>query len=134
MEGHEPVPAVGGASKKLRIAAAVAIRPAIFKAEHYEGFSRQNPSPRALLDLFDEDWHFNPVEVLSEDDHAMADLWAMRRASGGMAGGPLPDPGGLLQQSALMMDALRIMDAAAASIEEEDRQRERRQKQGAPGR
>lgn len=42
-------------------------------------------------------------------------LWRAHRGSG-LAPGPLPDPGGLLDQAAWTMDAFRILDAAAETM------------------
>lgn len=110
------------------IAAAVYARPAIADPENFwdhatgRAFTRARPADRDLIELFGEDYRFNPRELLTEDDHAIAQLWAMRRSAGGMGGGgALPDPGGLLDQPALLMEALQIMDGALAEIEAEER-------------
>jgi hypothetical protein len=48
------------------------------------------------------------------EDLEMLRLW--RRSRGGMGGaGPLPDPGGLLDQAAAMMAAFETMDLADAA-------------------
>ena len=45
----------------------------------------------------------------------MLRLWQAYRGSG-LAPGPLPDPGGLLDQAAWTMGAFRILDAAADAM------------------
>ena len=53
----------------------------------------------------------------------MLRFWSAWR-TGGMGGpGHLPEAGGFGDQAAIMMDALRVMDAAEARLAEDERRR-----------
>lgn len=116
----------------------MALRPALFDPENYrkpetgQDYTRANPAAHDLVELFGTNYRFNPAALLTDEDRAMGQLWSMRRAAaGGFGGGALLDPGGLMDQAAVMMEALHLMDAAAAEIQEEERQRGREaRKQG----
>lgn len=88
--------------------------------------------------LFDVTYHFNPEDLLTDSDREMIELWRLRRASGGQGGGlggamgggapAMLEPGGLLDQSAAMVEAFAIMDGAVAALDAEDRESDRRAK------
>lgn len=67
-------------------------------------------------EIFGERYEENPRLLLSDGDLTMVRLWSMARGSG-FAPGTLPDPGGTLDQAAIMLDAFSIMSAAADELD-----------------
>lgn len=67
-------------------------------------------------ELFGERYPRNPRFLVTAESLETLRLW--RYARGGMAGpGPLPEAGGLLDQSAWLMAAFDVMSGAAAVLE-----------------
>ncbi len=58
----------------------------------------------------------NPKSLLRESDHDMVRIWALTRTGGFGGARLLPDAGGILDQAAVMLDALAVMDAQAAAL------------------
>jgi len=56
----------------------------------------------------------NPKLILTEADWAMVSIWGMWRAAEGVA--HLPDAGGAGDEATTMIDAMTVMDAAAAEV------------------
>lgn len=66
-------------------------------------------------EVLGERYATNPRLALSANDLAMLRLWSMARGSG-LGGGTLPDPGGVHDQAAIMLEAFAIMNAADAEL------------------
>lgn len=81
----------------------MALRPAEYD------FGAEAPDGSAW-EIFGEEYKTNPKLLLNEEDFAMTSVWILYRQ------GHLPDEGGVLQQPAVMIDALQTMEAAAATI------------------
>ena len=65
----------------------------------------------------------NPKRLLTRDDEEMVRIWSWTR-TGDMGGArPLPDRGGIQDQAAVMMDAIRIMDHQFYALSERDKAR-----------
>jgi hypothetical protein len=80
-----------------------------------EGYQGGADSPDGSPFLFeDEELDTNPRLLIPP---ALWDVWdAWRDARDGLGGsGHLPDPGGVLQQPAAMLEAFRTIDAAVAA-------------------
>ena len=62
----------------------------------------------------------NPRRLLTAHDRAMLEVWrqSSRLLASRRMGGtpPLPDRGGVLEQAAVMLHALEVMDAQAATL------------------
>lgn len=85
------------------LAVAVALRPADFD------FGAESPDG-SPWQIFGERHETNPKHRLDDGDLQMVTVWAQYRQ------GHLPDAGGVLDQSAAMLEALGIMEDAAARI------------------
>lgn len=69
-----------------------------------------------------EPWPQNPAWIVPEPYRELVRLWALcRRPEGGYAG--WPDPGGLNDQPAWLVDAFRQLGGTAALWDEERRKR-----------
>lgn len=66
-------------------------------------------------ELFGERYPTNPRLGLDDNAFEMVRLW--RLYQGGMAPGWLPDPGGVLDQAAILLDAFAVMSAAEAALQ-----------------
>jgi hypothetical protein len=62
-------------------------------------------------------YEHNPRRLLTPADHAMVRVWLACRPSGMGGARLLPDAGGVLDQAAVMLDALGIMDDEAARLQ-----------------
>lgn len=91
------------------IAVAVAVMP--------EAFDCGEHSPDGgPWELFGEEYDRNPRLLLDPGSIAMVRIWSLHR-SGGVGGtGHLPDLGGTLDQSSLMLEALQVMNGAEAKL------------------
>lgn len=98
---------VRGRGKKLRLAVAIARRP-----EAYRG-GAQSPDGSAW-EIDGRRYETNPRLLLSANELEMVRLW--RLYQGGFGPGHLPDPGGSLDQAAIMIDAFAIMSAEDARL------------------
>lgn len=61
----------------------------------------------------DELYRTNPRLLLTDGDWSMVRLWRLWRG-GGMGVGLLPEPGGVFDQAAVMLDAFEYMDGVEA--------------------
>lgn len=68
-------------------------------------------------ELFGEFYPTNPRYLIGPEEWAMVRLWQAWRGGGMGSPGHLPEPGGILDQAAKMLDAFAVMNAAAAEIE-----------------
>lgn len=90
------------------LAVAVALRPAEFDygAEIPDGSEQQ---------IFGERYSSNPKELLDESDFEMLEIWSQYRR------GYLPDDGGVMDQAAIMLEALALMESTAIRVEDPKR-------------
>jgi hypothetical protein len=65
-------------------------------------------------ELFGEIYTSNPARLVGPDEAEIVMLW--RFLNGGFSAGPLPEAGGLLDQSAWLMDAMAIVANAAEAL------------------
>lgn len=63
----------------------------------------------------------NPRRLLTADDNEMMRIWHWTRVGDFGGARPLPDAGGIQDQAAVMMDAIRIMDGAYARLRKAER-------------
>jgi hypothetical protein len=63
----------------------------------------------------------NPRRLLTVDDNEMMRIWHWTRVGDFGGARPLPDAGGIQDQAAVMLDAIRIMDAAYARLKKAER-------------
>ena len=106
-----PDASVGERQKKLRLAAAIARRPQDFSFD---------PLPEETWTVLGQVYDRNPREVVPGDMRAVVHLWFHCRG-GEFGGGPLPDTGGVNDQSAWLLDAFDILGAADAEMRREER-------------
>lgn len=62
--------------------------------------------------------HEHPARRVGEDERAMLEVWKLCRTSSLGTVGHLPEGGGVLEQPAAIMQAIRICDGAAAWCDE----------------
>lgn len=58
----------------------------------------------------------HPTHLLDADDLALLMVWQSWRPAGMGGVGHLPEQGGVLSQAACVMDAMMIMESAAAAL------------------
>jgi hypothetical protein len=63
----------------------------------------------------------NPKALLTSDDDEMLRIWLWTRVGDFGGARPLPDRGGIQDQAAVMMDAIRIMDTELARLQAEEK-------------
>jgi hypothetical protein len=81
----------------------------------FDGYGEFSPDywswPKPVVEVLGDAWHFSPKCWLTDDDHEVVRLWA---SAGGFDGlRHLPQAGGLLDQSALLSDAFRVVETTA---------------------
>jgi len=67
----------------------------------------------------------NPTRLLLPSDHRMLSLWLWTRTGGFGGARLLPDRGGIQDQAAVMLDAIRIMDDQYARLHPTKKEDER---------
>lgn len=100
---------------RLRIAVMVAFRP-----EEFAGGDAQ-PGGGERWEVDGMEFDANPKKLLTRDDYEMTHLWAWTRTGDFGGARPLPDTGGLFDQAAIMMDAIRIMDGTLSRLQKRDK-------------
>jgi len=58
----------------------------------------------------------NPRRLVREPEREMVRIWAFTRTGGFGGARLLPDRGGIMDQAAVMLDALNVMDDQAAEL------------------
>lgn len=61
-----------------------------------------------------EIYHEHPAHRVGEAERAMLEVWRLCRTSSMGTVGHLPEGGGVVDQPAILMEAIRVCDAAAA--------------------
>jgi hypothetical protein len=83
-----------------------------------EMFTPERPMTGDCWSLPEIGWdeiNVHPFHLLDEDDLLLLEMW--RAWQGGMAGpGPLPEPGGLMDQPACVIASFHIMSAAEVAL------------------
>ncbi len=87
---------------------AICVRPRDF--EYGDEYTPEAPAPHDVWELFREGYCVNPRHLVTDDALEMISLWRLFQQ------GHLPDQGGVMDQSAMMIDAFGIMTAAEGEL------------------